>query len=191
RPPAAGPPGRYGCFAFPDNPSMTCSFRTLYSRFQPQLLALRSARPGPRDRPHTGDAGPPPRPRPPRPPPADPGRCPSPAPARRQRRRRQAPGPPSWSIRSRRYSTVSSPGPLTIPAALKQPCRVPSAEAPLSPMIVVTDDVVDQGVVQDPEVGEGVDDPADVVVGVLQEPGIDLPLPDPGDRLVGQVRHQV
>ena len=41
---------------------------------------------------------------------------------------------------------------------------------------VVTDDVVDDRVVEDLEVLEGVDDPADVVVGVLQEPGEHLHL---------------
>ena len=42
---------------------------------------------------------------------------------------------------------------------------------------VVADDVVDDRVVQDLEVLDGVDQPADVVVGVLQEPGVDLHLP--------------
>ena len=41
---------------------------------------------------------------------------------------------------------------------------------------VVADDVVDQGVVQDLQVGEGVEEAAEVVVGVLQEPGVDLHL---------------
>ena len=41
---------------------------------------------------------------------------------------------------------------------------------------VVADDVVDDRVVEDLEVLEDVDDPADVVVGVLQEPGEHLHL---------------
>ena len=41
---------------------------------------------------------------------------------------------------------------------------------------VVADDVVDQRVVQDLEVRERVDEPADVMVGVLQEAGIHLHL---------------
>ena len=41
---------------------------------------------------------------------------------------------------------------------------------------VVADDVVDQRVVEDAEVVEGVDDPADVVVGLLEETGVDLHL---------------
>ena len=42
---------------------------------------------------------------------------------------------------------------------------------------IVADDVVDDRVVEDLEVGEGVDQPADVMVGVLQEPGVHLHLP--------------
>ena len=42
---------------------------------------------------------------------------------------------------------------------------------------VVADDQVDQRVVEDLQVGERVDQPADVVVGVFQEPGVDLHLP--------------
>ena len=41
---------------------------------------------------------------------------------------------------------------------------------------VVADDVVDERVVEDLEVVEGVDQPADVVVGVLEEAGVDLHL---------------
>ena len=41
---------------------------------------------------------------------------------------------------------------------------------------VVADDVVDDRVVEDPEVLEGVDQPPDVVVGVLEEAGVDLHL---------------
>ncbi len=41
---------------------------------------------------------------------------------------------------------------------------------------VVADDVVDDRVVEDLEVLEGVDDPAHVVVGVLEEPGVHLHL---------------
>ena len=42
---------------------------------------------------------------------------------------------------------------------------------------VVADDVVDERVLEDPEVAERIDQPADVVVGVLEEPGVDLHLP--------------
>src|SRR5829696_297214 len=49
-------------------------------------------------------------------------------------------------------------------------------QGPLGRGPVVPDDVVDQGVVQDLQLGQGVDQPADVVVGVLQEPGVDLHL---------------
>ena len=49
---------------------------------------------------------------------------------------------------------------------------------------VVADDVVHQRVLQDAEVLQGVDQPADVVVGVLQEPGVDL-------HLAGQHRLQL
>ena len=49
---------------------------------------------------------------------------------------------------------------------------------------VVADDQVDQRVVEDLQAGQGVDEPADVVVGVLQESGVDLHLP-------GQHRLQV
>jgi hypothetical protein len=52
-----------------------------------------------------------------------------------------------------------------------------AGEGPLGGSAVVADDVVDQRVVQDAQVGEGVDEPADMVVGVLQEPGVDLHLP--------------
>jgi hypothetical protein len=50
---------------------------------------------------------------------------------------------------------------------------------PISPLgggAVVADDVVDERVVEDPEVCQRVDDAADVVVGVLQERGVDLHL---------------
>ena len=63
--------------------------------------------------------------------------------------------------------------------SLKVPLRVPSPGG-----AVVADDHVDQGVVEDLQAGQGVDEPADVVVGVLQEPGVDLHLP-------GQHRLQV
>ena len=42
---------------------------------------------------------------------------------------------------------------------------------------VVADDVVDDRVVENLQVGEGVDQTADMVVGVLEEPGVDLHLP--------------
>jgi hypothetical protein len=41
---------------------------------------------------------------------------------------------------------------------------------------VVADDVVDERVVEDPEVSERIDQPAEMVVGVLQESGVDLHL---------------
>ena len=49
---------------------------------------------------------------------------------------------------------------------------------------VVADDVVDEGVVEDLEVGQGIDQPPDVVVGVLEEPGEHL-------HLAGEHRLQV
>ncbi len=53
---------------------------------------------------------------------------------------------------------------------------------------VVADDVVDDRVVEDLEVLEGVDQPADVVIGVLQEPGVHLHLPGQHRlQLVGHV----
>ena len=42
---------------------------------------------------------------------------------------------------------------------------------------VVADDVVDDRVVEDSEVVDGVDQPTDLMVGVLEEPGVDLHLP--------------
>jgi hypothetical protein len=41
---------------------------------------------------------------------------------------------------------------------------------------VVADEVVDERVVQDPQLGERIDDPADVMVGVLEERRVDLHL---------------
>ena len=41
---------------------------------------------------------------------------------------------------------------------------------------VVADDVVDDRVVEDAEVVDGIDQPSDVVVGVLEEPGVHLHL---------------
>ena len=53
---------------------------------------------------------------------------------------------------------------------------------------VVADDVVDERVLQDAQVLEGVDEPADVVVGVLQEPRVDLHLArEHGLEVVGDV----
>ena len=53
---------------------------------------------------------------------------------------------------------------------------------------VVTDDVVDDRVVEDFEVLEGVDDAAHLDVGVLEEPGVHLHLPlEDGLELVGHV----
>ena len=49
---------------------------------------------------------------------------------------------------------------------------------------VVADDHVDERVVEDLEVGQGVDQPTDMVVGVLEEPGVDL-------HLAGHDRPQV
>ena len=53
---------------------------------------------------------------------------------------------------------------------------------------VVADDRVDQRVVEDLQVSERVEEPADVMIGVLHEPGVDLHLPGE-DRLevVGHV----
>ena len=53
---------------------------------------------------------------------------------------------------------------------------------------VVADDVVDQRVLEDPEVVEGVHEPPDVVVCVLEEAGVDLHLAgEHGLQLVGHV----
>ena len=54
---------------------------------------------------------------------------------------------------------------------------------------VVADDVVDDRVLEDPEVVDRVDQPADVVVGVLEEPGVDLHLP--GQHRLELVGHVV
>ena len=51
-----------------------------------------------------------------------------------------------------------------------------AVDCALGARAVVADDVVDERVVEDVQVLEGVDQPADVVVGVLQEPGVDLHL---------------
>ena len=88
----------------------------------------------------------------------------------------------------------SAAAPLRMNISLNVPLSVPSALR-----AVVADDVVDQRVVEDAEVLEGVDQPADVVVGVLQEPGVDLHLPGqhrlellghviPGRDLLGRAR---
>ena len=62
-------------------------------------------------------------------------------------------------------SVVSSPkAPFRTTSSLKQPVR-----RALGGGAVVADDVVDERVVEDLEVGERVDQPADVVVGVLEE----------------------
>ena len=53
-----------------------------------------------------------------------------------------------------------------------------AVEGALGRGAVVPDDVVDEGVVEDPEVLERVDQPPDVVVGVLEEAGVDLHLAD-------------
>ena len=50
-------------------------------------------------------------------------------------------------------------------------------QGPLGRGAVVADDHVDERVVEDLQLGEGVDQPADVVVGVLEEPRVDLHLP--------------
>ena len=54
---------------------------------------------------------------------------------------------------------------------------------------VVADDDVDQRVVEDAQLVEGVDQPADVVVGVLEEAGVDLHLP--GQHRLEVVGHVV
>ena len=54
---------------------------------------------------------------------------------------------------------------------------------------VVADDVVDQRVVEDAEVVDRVDDPADLVVGLLEEAGVDLHLS--GQHRLEVVRHVV
>ena len=51
-----------------------------------------------------------------------------------------------------------------------------AVEGPLSGRTVVADDVVDDRVVEDSEVVDGVDQPADVMVDVLEEPGVHLHL---------------
>ena len=52
---------------------------------------------------------------------------------------------------------------------------------------VVAEDVEDEGVIEDPEVLERVDEPADVMVGVLEEPGVDLHLS--GEHRLQRVVH--
>ena len=54
---------------------------------------------------------------------------------------------------------------------------------------VVADDEVDQGVVEQFQPGQRVDEPADVVVGVLEEPGVDLHLA--GEHRLEVVGHVV
>jgi hypothetical protein len=61
--------------------------------------------------------------------------------------------------------------PLKFAISLNAPFSVPSAEA------VVADDVVDNRVVEDSEVIDRIDQPADVMIGVLQEAGVHLHLP--------------
>ncbi len=61
--------------------------------------------------------------------------------------------------------------PLKLAISLNAPCSVPSADAPLSPMMYV-----DQRVVEHAEILERIDQPADVMVGVLEEAGVDLHL---------------
>ena len=69
-------------------------------------------------------------------------------------------------------SGVSSAAiPLKFAISLKAPFMVPSAGR-----AVVADDVVDDRVVEDAEVVDRVDHPADVVVGVLEEPRVHLHL---------------
>jgi hypothetical protein len=76
-------------------------------------------------------------------------------------------------MRDTMNSVVSRPmAPLRMTSSLKHPFGVPSAHAPF-----FADDQVDEGVVEDLEIGGGVDQAADVVVGVLEEPGVHLHLP--------------
>ena len=69
--------------------------------------------------------------------------------------------------------------PLSVSSSLNVPLRGALGGGP-----VVADDVVHERVVEDLQVGEAVDQPADVVVGVLHEPGVDL-------HLAGQHRLEV
>ena len=64
-----------------------------------------------------------------------------------------------------------------------------AAEGALGGRPVVADDVVDEGVVEDPELLEGVDEPTDVVVRVLEEAGVDLHLA--GEHRLQLVGHVV
>ena len=64
-----------------------------------------------------------------------------------------------------------------------------AVEIALGGRAVVADDDVDQRVVEDLQVGERVDEPADVVVGVLEEPGVHLHLP--GQHRLQLLRHLV
>ena len=76
----------------------------------------------------------------------------------------------TWAIRN---SGVSSGG-----RAVEDEHLVEAAvDGALGAGTVVPDHQVDQGVVVDLELLEGVEQPADVVVGVLEEPGVDLHLP--------------
>ena len=65
----------------------------------------------------------------------------------------------------------SAAAPLKTNISLKR-----SVDRALGGGAVVADDVVDERVLEDAEILERVDQPADVVVGVLEEAGVDLHL---------------
>jgi hypothetical protein len=54
---------------------------------------------------------------------------------------------------------------------------------------VVADDQIDQGVVQDLQLSQGIDEPADMMVGMLKEPGVHLHLP--GQHRLQLLRHVI
>ena len=109
--------------------------------------------------------------------------CPSRAPSR-PRSGCTPSGAPKSSMREVMNSTVSRP---TAPFRTIELVEAPVRRS-LGRGAIVADDHVDQRVVQHLEVGERVDQPADVVVGVLEEAGVDLHLAGE-DRLhvVGRV----
>ena len=97
--------------------------------------------------------------------------CPSRAPSRPRS------GCTPWACRSRRSASAMNSTVSSAAGAVEDDELVEAAvRRALGRGAVVADDHVDQRVVEDLEVGERVDQPADVVVGVLQEAGVDLHL---------------
>ena len=87
-----------------------------------------------------------------------------------------------WAAMNSAVSKAAAP--LSENSSLKVPLR-----RALRTRSVVPDDVVDQGVVEDIQFGQGVDQPTDVMVGMFQEPGVDLHLP--GEHRLEDLGHVV